>query len=234
MKKIIILWYAAFFLVSCGPIYYAPNATHVPLFTERKQIAASASGTDGGIQFDAAYSLSNRVLICSSVSFANPQEDESGNGGTGSLIELGAGYYQPIKGNFVTGITGLLGIGKMENHYPSANGSVEADLFRWGVQPYMGYTSKYFEGVIATRLVGANYSSVKGQLTLNNIEQGEYLRSNSSQLFFEPSVTVRVGYKFIFFQLQDVASINLTDSRFPYDDNTLTGGIYFRHQLGKD
>lgn len=232
MKKISLFICSTFFIFSCGPIYYAPNATHAPLFTERKQIAASAVGTDGGIQFDAAYSLSDRVMICTSGSFASPKEDESGNGGTGSLIELGAGYYKPITENFVMGATGLLGVGKMENHYPSAGGSVEADLFRWSIQPYIGYTSQYFEGVITTRFVGVNYSSIKGQLTLNNIEQGEYLRSNSSQMFFEPSVTLRVGYKFIFFQLQDVASINLSDSNFPYDDNTITGGVYFRYQLG--
>lgn len=138
---------------------------------------------------------------------------------------MGAGYYKPVTENFVSGITGLLGVGKMENHYPSAGGSVEADMFRWGIQPYIGYTSNYFEGVIAARLAGVNYSSVKGQLTLNNIEQGDYLRSNSSQLFFEPSVTVRVGYKFIFFQLQDVASVNLTDSNFPDENNTFTVGF---------
>jgi len=233
MKKITPFIVSAFFVFSCAPIYYAPNATHVPLFTERKQIAATTNATDGGFQFDAAYSLSNSVMICASGSFANPEEDKDGNGGTGNLIEFGGGYYQPVSEIFVSGITGLLGVGKMENHYPSAGGSVEAKLFRWGIQPYIGYTSKYIEGIIAMRLVGVHYSDVKGQLTLNNIEQGDYLRSNSSQLFFEPSLTLRVGYKFIFLQLQEVGSINLTDSKFPNDDNTFTGGIYFRYQLGK-
>jgi len=233
MKKISLFFVLAFFIFSCAPIYYVPNAVQVPLFTDQKQIAASVNATDGGVQFDGAYSISKHAMICTSGSFANPADDKDGNGGSGNLIELGGGYYEPITENFVTGVTGLIGFGTMENHYPSSGGSVEADLFRWGLQPYIGYTSKYFEGVFAARFVGVNYSSVKGQLTFDNIEQGDYLRSNSSQLFFEPSLTLRVGYKFIFFQLQDVGSINMTDSNFPYDDNTLTGGIYFRYQLGK-
>src|SRR5688572_27503341 len=170
MKKIILFIGSTLFIFSCSPIYYAPNATNVPLFTDRKQIAASAVATDGGVQFDGAYSVSKQVMIVASGSFANPKEDENGNGGTGNLIELGVGYFEPITENFVTGVTGLVGFGKMENHYPSAGGSVEADMFRWVLQPYFGYTSKYFEGVFAARFAGVNYSSVKGQLTLNNIE----------------------------------------------------------------
>ena len=167
MKKIILFIVSALFIFSCAPIYYVPNATQVPLFTDRKQIAASASIADGGVQFDGAYSLSKQVLICASGTFVNPVEDKDGNGGSGNLIELGVGYYEPLTENFVTGVTGLIGFGKMENHYPSASGSIDADLFRWGLQPYIGYTSKYMEGIFAARFVDVNYSSVKGQLTLH-------------------------------------------------------------------
>jgi len=233
MKRLIGVIFSVFSIFSCGPIYYAPNATQVPLFTQRKQIAATACATNGGIQFDGAFSLSDQVLICASGSFANPKEDESGNGGTGTLVELGGGYYKPIQEKIVTGVTGLLGIGNMENHYPSAGGSVEADLFRWGIQPYIGFTGKYVEGVIATRFAGVNYSSINGQLTLNNLEQGNYLRANSYQVFFEPSFTLRIGYKSIFLQLQDVVSVDLSNSKFPYRNNTFTAGIYFKYQLAK-
>lgn len=218
--------------LSCGPIYYAPNATHVPLFTERKQIAATASTADGSIQLDGAVSITNHLMICASGTFIKPKEDKSGNGGSANLIELGGGYYRPMN-KFVMGATGLVGAGNMENHYPSASGSLQANLFRWGVQPYIGYTSPYFEGILATRFVGVSYSSIKGQLTLNNIDQVSYLSSNANQLFFEPSFTVRIGYRFIYFQLQDVVSVNVSSSSFSNDNNTLSAGLYFRYKLGQ-
>lgn len=219
-------------VLSCGPIFYAPNATHVPLFTERKQIAATTSTADGSVQLDAAVSVTDHLMICGSGTFVNPKEDKSGNGGSANLIELGGGYYRPMK-KFVIGATGLLGAGNMENHYPSASGTLQANLFRWGVQPYIGYTSPYFEGVLAARFVGVSYSSVKGQLTLNSIDQVSYLSSNSNQFFFEPSCTLRFGYRFIYFQLQDVGCVNVSSSSFPSDKNTLSAGFYFRYTLGK-
>ena len=232
MKKIILLVFQSFIIFSCGPIYYAPNATVVPLFTERHQLASAASTADNGIQLDGAFSISDHVMLSASGSFVRPKEDNMGNGGTGNLIELGGGYFQPVNERFVMGINSLLGFGDMENHYPSANGSVESNLFRWSVFPYVGYRSKIIEAILSTRLVGVHYSSVKGQLTLNNIEQAAYLSSHANQMYVEPALTFRIGYKNVFFQLQDVISINLSDSDFPDDNNTLLAGIYFRYTLG--
>ena len=71
MKELSSFVSLAFVIFSCSPIYYAPNAAQVPLFTQRKQLAAAASGTDGGIQFDGGPSISDHIPQPSLVFFTN-------------------------------------------------------------------------------------------------------------------------------------------------------------------
>ncbi|GEM_PF-314409 len=228
----------ALFHTSCGPIYYAPNSAQVPLFTEEKEISGGVNAADGGIEIKDAFSLTDQIYICSGGTFANPENDSSGNGGNGTLIELGAGYYKPLSKNFSWGASINFGFGRIENHYPKVivnnqSGKIEADIFRYALQPYLGYKNKFLEAAVSVRISGVKYSKVKGQLTLNKTDQVEYLNSNAHQVFIEPALTLRLGYKFVFFQLQDIHSFNITETNFPYDSNTFTGGIYFIYPVKK-
>ncbi len=235
MKKLLAAIAPAIALASCGPIYYAPNSANVPLFSAKKEITGGLSAGSGGTELHGAYAISNHVLGCANYASAKPKEDGNGNGGTGNLLEIGGGYYQALNEQFTWGATAAYGFGSMENHYPAiaADEKINASFSRWSVQPYIGLRNKYYEIAGSIRLCGVSYSGISGKLTLNNTDQVAYLSSNSSQIFIEPALTLRAGYKFIFLQLQDIGSYNLGNLDFPYRDNVFTGGIYLKFQLGK-
>lgn len=157
---------------------------------------------------------------------------DNGDGGSGKFIELGAGYFTPVSKDWVFETYGILGLGSVENHFPSTkgnypgtNGDIFANIFRVGIQSNFGYKSKYFSAAVSSRIINLSYSKIKGDLIFNGENQVDYLKENSSIFLVEPALTIRGGLEKV--KLQYGYSLNLSNSDFRQDNTFLTIGLNY-------
>ena len=163
-----------------------------------------------------------------------PSDLDNGDGGSGNFVELGGGYFKPLQNNLIFEVYGLVGFGSVENHFPSSvaanpltNGDISANVLRFGIQPNLGYKSKYFSVAVSSRIVNLSYNNIKGNLIFDNINQVTYLNDNSSNFLFEPALTIRGGLEKFKLQLQYGYSLNVSNSSFKQDKAFFTLGLNF-------
>ena len=231
----------ALFLTSCSPTYYIPNTQNVPLISKRGNKSFNLSGNRYQTNFNCAFGMTNHFsMLASGTVVLVPDREvevEPGRfidigGGSGNFVEFGIGYFKSINSHFVFEAYGLAGFGQMENHNPgtTTNGvqkenKISANIFRLGIQPNLGYKSKYFSLALSSRLVNLSYSNIKGEYIFSEINQIDYLTENSSNFLIEPAFTVRAGIKNIKLQAQYSRSINRTNKEFRQARSLWTFGI---------
>ncbi len=226
--------------VSCTPIYYKPNTQNVPLFSEQGEIRASLLGNANQAEVQGAYAVSNHIGLLVNGGLFFPESNDNGDGGFGKFAELGAGYFHPLGNGFVFETYGLAGIGDVRNHfpgtvsqYPGTTGKVNATLYRFGIQPAIGYKTKYFSAAVSSRLVNLLYGNIDGDLTFGGVNQAGYLKENNSHILIEPALTARGGIDWLQVQLQVVTGVNLTNDNFQQDHSTVTLGVIFNLNSGQ-
>ncbi len=225
---------AAALFTACSPVYHVPATQNVPLFNESGQGRVAAYTDGGSAEIQGSYAVSDNIGLQLNTGFYFPANEDNGNGGNGQYFEAGIGYFTPISdGGWVFETYGLVGGGRLENHFPGTGGSsagtgtIEAGAFRYGIQPAIGYRSNFFEAAASARIMGISYSNVRGNLTFGGEDQIQYLTDNNSQMVLEPAFTLRVGPSWGKLQLQYAHSINLGDDEFRQDDSHLTLGLIF-------
>lgn len=197
IKNIISFVSISVLLVSCSPVFYAPNTIKTPLFSEKGDGDISfAIGTsqedilryEGNI----AYALSNHVAIMSNYTYF-----DAGKNHKGSLFEIGAGYFTPlaINNHFIFETYGLLGYGNMKNDYKNTGdydtykGYIIANTLRSSAQASIGYKRKNFSIAASTRFSHLNYSDIFGNLYAEGnyeevvINYVDFLRENRNHFF---------------------------------------------------
>lgn len=235
---------SAVFMTGCSRYYYKPNAVNAPLFTDGGQahIAFCGSGgptedNDGGTTyFDIQGSYSpikhlGFIANYSTYSFnADNPNPASGNvDARAHLIEAGVGGYIPVgqrKAKFVSELYVGGGGGRIES-------DVDMKVRRFFVQPGLGLHSPWVDASFAMRI-----SNIKFEDFNSNGRTDDYLRQQDlidesgrrfdrrSYTFFEPTITVRGGYKFAKIQLQMVLSQNVTSVQWNYNPVRFTAGFY--------
>ena len=210
----------------CTPIYYSANTQNVPMITNKGETNLTFAGNADRGEFQGALGVSERFALMADGGFYIPKDNDNGDGGSGRFVEVGGGYFRPIDNQFVFETYGLLGFGKMENHFTSG-GDISAGLLRYGIQPGFGFKTKYFSAAISTRIVSLNYSNIKGNLVYNGENQIAYLNDNKSNFLLEPALTVRGGLEKIKLQVQLGRSFNLSNSNFKQDFPFATVGLNF-------
>ena len=204
-------------LTSCVHYYYAPNAHNVPLFKEKGEtnIIAAISGGDefSGIEVQFASAVTENIGVMANFITASGDGgvDDQYESGKGFLFELGAGYYKPLGQKFVFETYGGAGFGSVKNEYSFGDSKVK--FTRFFIQPNIGFKTRGFEVAFSARFAGLNYhsvnfSSVEQSYDLDNLE---YIKNNKFSLLFEPSLTIRGGWKGVKVQLQYVLSENLNN-----------------------
>lgn len=222
-------------LSACSPKFYSPNTQNVPLISEQGETSLTLTGNGNQVEFQGAYGVAPHISIMANGGLFIPAELDNGNGGSGKFAEIGGGYFIKIGDNFVFETYGLLGFGAFENHlpstvndYPSTKGDISANLFRYGIQPNFGFKSDHFNAAISTRIVGLNYSGIKGDLIFEDVDQVSYLNSNKSLFLIEPALTLQGGLNKLKLQFQIGYSLNLTNNDFRQDQTFATLGLSFR------
>lgn len=222
------------FVTACNPIYYSPNTHNVPMLKAKGDVRIALHGNGDRLEASTAFAVDNNVGLTLDGGVFFPADDEQGDGGKGQFIQVGAGYFKPITDHVVFETYGLFGYGKVENHFPSTldsfsqtTGVLNTNLARYGIQPSIGYTSRFFDIAFSTRLCGLSYFNTGGSLIFNNTDQVRYIEEQKAQFLIEPALTIRGGFDYLKLQLQLGSSINLTNKDFSQDNGHLTVGLLY-------
>jgi hypothetical protein len=219
---------------ACAPKYYAPNTHNVPLLTADGDYSASFAIGDSRGELQGSYAVTDDVVVMLNAAFFDRRDDEDGDGGGGGLLEVGFGYQRPLNDRFQLGLFGLVGGGDVENHFPSTvagnpgtTGILEAKLGRFGIQPVIGFRSRYVEAAASLRVLGLRYSDIGGSLVFAGEDQVQVLSSQSRHTLLEPALTIRAGFETVKLQLQMGWSVNKSHANFRQDEGHLTAAIVY-------
>lgn len=221
-------------LTACNPKYYSPNTQNVPLISAKHDLSLAGAGNSNEVEAQAAYGVTDNVAIKAEGGAFIPRDADNGNGGSGRFVDLGAGFYRLMHKRFIIESYGIIGIGSLENHLPSTiddnpgtSGDLSATVLRYGIQPSVGYRSKYYSAALSSRIVGLRYQNIDGDLIFEDEDQVEYLKDKRSQFLIEPALTLRGGLEKVKLQVQIGHSFNVGNSDFRQDKGYLTLGVHY-------
>jgi hypothetical protein len=127
-----------------------------------------------------------------------------------------AGYYKRTKKNLFVGAFGGISNGYVENQYEF--GTSKFKINRILLQPLIGYRNKFFETAVSCRIERLEYSNphISGFFDIDEDDTKNmlYVRDNPVQFLFEPSISLRGGYKLIKLQLQAGGSFSFNAQQF--------------------
>lgn len=221
-------------LTGCSPKFYLPNTQNVPMIQAQGQSNLTVAGNGNQVEFQGSYGLTDGLAVQVNGGWVIPKDEDSGNGGSGRLIEGGLGYFRNISEDWLFDAYALAGVGRMENHFPSSlpanpatTGKISANIARYSIQPSLSFHRKYFSVTGSARLSSLNYSNIEGSLFFENLDQVAYLRDTKSSVLIEPALTLRGGVEKIKLQIQLMRSFNITHSDFRQDKQLLSVGLNF-------
>lgn len=237
MKNSHLIYFIGLFILlsGCNPVYYVPNTHNVPLLDGEKDGVLAIHTADHQGEFQAAFALSSNVAIMANGALIKPNNDDKGDGGKGNFLEGGVGYYKKISDFFVFENYALLGFANVENHFPStlvehpeSSGKIKTHFLKYGLQPSVGFKSKFLEAALSLRLSGLQYYGTSGGLIFENENQTTYIHKNRQMFLAEPALTVRAGYDFLKLQVQWGLSHNFTNPDFRQEKGYVTFGLIWR------
>ncbi len=217
---------------SCTPTFYMPDTQNVPLLSAKKQTHIAGAGNGDMINLQVAHATGDNFGVMLNGALVPDKVDENGNGGKGSYVELGGGYFTPLSDNLLFEVYGLAGFGSMRNvnassanSNPGTTGVFESNITRISLQPALGFTSKYFSAAVSGRIASLNYMNPKGSLVWEGEEQVAKISQKSNYLLMEPALTLRAGLPKVKVQYQLIGSFNLTNKDFPQQTSSSSLGL---------
>lgn len=237
---------------SCSPNFYVPNQQHVPGFTSQGQTKLSASlvlNPDNDVKggdVQLAHSITDRTAILFNVNkyygynkssqfhgfpFGSNNYDL---GGSGHALEVGYGYFKANDSRVITEVYGFASLASFCNntHLGDLNGNFKGKFTRLAIQPSITYKTKYFEAALSSRINHLHYYKIRGQYELYD----ELLENTPDNFFFEPAITLRIGFNRVKLQLQYQYSYwlnsnklneNNNEVKYPFTKMNFTLGLKF-------
>lgn len=225
MKSLVSNLFLLVVVCSCTPALYMPNTQNVPLLSEKGQTNITAAFNGELVDVQAAYAVQNNFGLMLNGTLVPKETNVNGNGGKGSFVELGGGYFKPLSEKLLFEIYGLAGLGKMSNsrgeirNEPLEGGNIESNFSRLGIQPAIGFKSKYFSAAFSSRIASLNYMNPNGELYYAGENITQKIRDKSNYFLVEPALTLRGGIEKVKLQVQFHKSFNLTDKNFPMEND---------------
>jgi hypothetical protein len=222
MKNLIYL-NLSIFLSSCG--FYSSTSINAPLFTEKGQIAITATA-GSGFNFQGAYAISNHMAVLANTS--NYEIEGSFNNGRdlsakgfGKTNEIALGYFTKKKdgtyleifggfGHIVTKNTISYRVPCPENAYCIfQNALFNINANKYFIQPSVGWAGKNVELAFTARIANLQYSNQVSQLPDSVFRLSKYDRlTKYNYPLIEPGITLRIGTKYVKFQGQILFSFD--------------------------
>jgi len=210
------------FLNSCSPLYF-PNMVNSPLLRDKGECQLMAGNGNSGYNAQLAYAPINHLGLIAGGSLNNSPHSDF------YTYNVGAGYFGSIPEDPSTKYELFMGAGKGKIMNQSFNfvsdQTVNADYTHLFLQSGLGLENRFVGGGIALRL-----SYIDMQIAdLSSSKTGNY-----RDLYFEPAINLKIGYKNIKFIIQAELSQRLTGrNSYNYDYNFLTISLGLQFILGR-
>lgn len=204
---------------------YSPNVVNNPLLQEKNELKASVGPND----LQAAYAITENIGLMVNGYLNHYTSDDKDFHNKGKAIEFGVGYFNKTQ-------TGLLyevyaGAGRFNVKMDESNKTknFQSDATRFFLQPGIGWTHRYFEVGLASRLSMIDYNNpaITGY---SPQEQRDYHFESLTlkpHVFLEPALTVRGGYKWVKLQAQYGRAFKLSKNELNFEDNIGSVGLVF-------
>ncbi len=199
-------------LGSCHTIYN-PTVINEPLIDGKGHIQASGHAGSNGVELQGAGSPADNIVLLLNYNSYTPEDDRDTTEKPLmdlNVLELGAGYYQRLDHTTVVELIGGYGQGNFENNYPNENNTfssfkpkgtpiVKASYHKFFLQPSLGFHHDIYDLGFTSRLSLVDHYDIEEWVN-GGARKAPY--DIGGDLFWEPGITVRVGYKLVKFQSQ--------------------------------
>lgn len=222
-------------MIGCTHYYYVPPTQNVPLFREKNEVRITANVSDDvgtGVDIQAAYAMTDKFAVMTS--FSSVKDEYEDDLGKGNYFDLALGYYKPLHKNLVFEIYGGFGSSSQNHKYGYYNGGstgTESDLsfVKFFLQPSLGYTSNGFDVAVTAGLSNVMFREIHNRASHGSApyEEVNLISQNKSSLLFEPSLTLRGGWKYAKLQAQIMYSKNLSHSELAFFSYRSSLGLTF-------
>jgi hypothetical protein len=224
-----------FLLVGCTHYYYVPPTQNIPLFREKNEVRITGNVSNDvgiGVDIQAAYALTDKFAIMTSLSTI---KDEYENDlGKGNYFDLALGYFKPLDKNTVFEIYGGFGSSTQNHKYGYYNDGApgaEAHLsfVKLFLQPSLGYTSNGFDVAVTAGLSNIIFHSINNRAPVDSedYKRVDMISQHRSSILFEPSLTLRGGWKYAKVQAQILYSKNLSHPELNFFSYRSSVGLTF-------
>ena len=155
---------------------------------------------------------------------------------TGVLGEIGVGYYKPLDDDpfileaYIGGGMGTVSKSEvLTNGSESRTATFDARAAKLFIQPQIGYASRFFDMALSPRFSLVKYTNfsssnyTQAELANDYLDNGKL--TDKPFAFAEPTVTVRVGYKWLKLQAQYGLTINIGGGNIRHPDNFSSLGV---------
>ncbi|RPE12831.1 hypothetical protein EGT74_04610 [Chitinophaga lutea] len=226
-------------LVSCSRDIYVPNQVNVPLLKEKNEFKANLSLSN----WQAAYAITDNIAVMVNGQYVYRNwfySDNSNNTDNddlfvdrntrGGVLEGGVGFFKPVdsKKRAVFDVYAGFGQGAFKtldgayNEAPEGTAATEYQLrtrfTKFFVQPSFGLAHKVVEAAFTSRfsLVKFNSQTMGPKAFENDPDRrANFMRLGDRAVpFFEPTFTVRAGYRYIKWYGQLLFSVPLNDEQY--------------------
>ena len=197
MKNLIYISLLPILVYSCAPAY-TPNTVNAPLFSSQNEVQFAITTGTSGIDAQTGYAPTDHIGVILNGSYAN--RSDSGNYHKHNFIEFGGGYYSRMGEHGRLELLGGYGMGNVDAHFKGVifDYYTKTTIKRIFIQPSIGNVSDVFEIAFTPRLV---FVHVKSPL--------DTLNTYPTDPFLEPTLTLKVGWKYIKFVTQFGISLPL-------------------------
>lgn len=240
-KFYIILTTSLILSAGCIPLYYSTNAENVPLFREQWDtdfaVGLRLGSMSFGGDFQGAMAVADHVGIMANANLYGSHWNTTGPLGahyegshTGSLLEIGAGYFTKLNEKTVFETYGGFGWGIAKNNFGE---SIDAAVkyHRFFIQPAIGWYFKYVNIGVSARVSFPDYYKFEYDNTISQSDKEIILDlDNHTYCFIEPAFTIRAGSENVKFKGQVVLSMSpnyMEASQITYDPVSFSLGLIF-------
>lgn len=213
---------------------YVPNQANVPLLKEKNEFKANISLTN----WQAAYAVSDNIAIMANGQYVwrnlmfNGDDDDDDDllldpYVRGGLVEGAVGFFKAVDSRKRAVFDVYAGYGNgafktLDNSGDSVRGNTDYQIrtrfHKFFIQPSFGLSHKVVEAAFSSRFsVVRFYDQTMGSKAfLDNPNRREnFMRLSDKAIpFFEPTFTVRVGYRYVKWHAQLLISVPINDEKY--------------------
>jgi hypothetical protein len=234
MNKILINLFILVSMSSCTHYYYMPATQNVPLFKEKDEYRASISLGTGDetttADIQTAYAFNDKFALMTNFMLAWGGDDH--DGGKGQYIDAAFGYFQPLGKHGVFEIFEGIGGSKQHHQYVGqslSKGTADLSFTKIFIQPSIGLTYNAFDIAFTSCFSNINFHKVDNNIdpSVRDYYLVDLISRNKNSFLFEPSLTIRGGWKNVKLQLQAGLSQNLFNAALDFETFKLSVGLTF-------